>query len=187
MANARNENIWNCDTAASIISLTPLWIRKITLEPNAAGDSAVLNFWDATSPYAELSGTYSVDTILGTITSTTTLTMASGTLLPSAVRDGDIFKILLGGNGAAANKNTTSLVTTAGNNTVVVCAGAGWTNEAGKTYRFTTYPYRPAFKLISQATTLQEVDRDFGGRGFWVPNLILETLSSSAVVKIYLR
>jgi hypothetical protein len=186
MANTRYENVLNLDTAGSIISLTPLWIRKITLEPNAAGDSAVLNIWDVGSPYAVGAGTYTARAIAGTITSTTTLTMASGTLLPSTVRDGDIFKIT-GGTGAAANIGTTSVVTTAGNNTVLVSSTAGWTNESTKYYDFISYPYRPQFKLISQATTLQEVDRDFGGRGFWVPNLILETLSSSAVVKIYLR
>jgi hypothetical protein len=110
--------------------------------------------------------------------------MASGTLLPSAVRDGDVFKIT-GGNGA--NVGTTSVVTSGGNNTVIVCTNAAWTNEAGAKYQFITYPYRPMFKLISQATTLREVERDFGSRGFWVPNLTLETLSTSAIVKIYLR
>lgn len=177
-------NVLNLDTAGSVVSTSGLWVRKIVLEPSAAGDSAVLHYWDTNAPYAELSGTYSDDAILGTITSTTTLTMASGTLLPSAVRDGDVFKIT-GGNGA--NVGTTSVVTSGGNNTVIVCTNAAWTNEAGAKYQFITYPYRPMFKLISQATTLREVERDFGSRGFWVPNLTLETLSTSAIVKIYLR
>ncbi len=186
MANAVYGNIWTVDTASSIISTVPLWIRKIVLEPNAAGDSAVFNFWDVSGKYAELSGTYTSDAILATISGNATFTMASGTVLPNTVRDGDVFKITRS-NGAAANVGTTNLVTTAGNNTVIVCAGAGWTDESGKAYNFESYPYRPAFKLISQATTLQEVDRDFGGRGFWVPNLIIESLSTSAVCKIYLR
>lgn len=179
-------NVWTIDTAASVISDEGLWIRKITLEPNAAGDSAVFNFWDLSGKYAVGAGTYNAGLIAATISGTNTFTMASGTNLPNTVRDGDIFKIT-GSDGAAANVNTTNVVTSAGNNTVIVSTTAGWTDEAAKYYSFESYPYRPAFKLISQATTLKEVDRDFGGKGFWVPNLIIETLSASAVCKIYLR
>jgi hypothetical protein len=183
MANTSYERIYTLDTAGTIITTRPVCIRKIVLEPNAASDSAVFNFWDTSAPYAELAGTYTSTAILGTVTLNTTLTMASGTLLPSAVRDGDVFKIT-GGNGA--NTNTTNVVTTAGNNTVVVCANAAWTNEAGATYNFITYPYRPAFKLMVPTTDKVEVQLDFGCKGVWMPNLTLETLSASAVVKVYI-
>jgi hypothetical protein len=185
MANQFFESIYTLDTAGMIVTPKPLWVSKIVLEPNAASDLCVFNFWDTSAPYAELSGTYTSDAIAGTITSTTTLTMASGTLLPSAVRDGDIFKIT-SGTGAAANIGTTNVVTTAGNNTVVVCANAAWTNESTKKYQFITYPFRPAFKLMVPTTDKVEVQLDFGPRGKWLPNLILETLSSSAIVKVYI-
>lgn len=185
MANATYERIYVLDTAGTIVTEKPIWIRKIVLIPNAAGDSCTLNYWDTNAPYAAGSGTYSADLIAGTITSTTTLTMASGTLLPSTCRDGDVFKIIKS-DGAAANIST-NVITTAGNNTVVVCANAGWTNEATKYYGFITYPYKPAFHLLSQATNAREEERDFGGCGFFVPNLTLETISSGAKVWIYLR
>lgn len=184
MANSVFENVYNLDTAGTIIFSRPVWVRKIVLEPNAAGDVATFNTWDANNKYAEGSGTYYGNAILGTITSTTTLTMASGTLLPSAVRDGDVFKIV-GGNGA--NIGTTNVVTTAGNNTVVICANAGWTNEAGVKIHFETYSYKPAAKLMVPASDKAEVELDFGDTGFKFPNLILETLSASAVVKVYIR
>ncbi len=189
MANTLYYNVYDCDTAGSIICKNPggLWIRKIVLEPNAAGDSAVLNVWDESAAYAEGAGTYVLNSaIAATISGTTTFTMASGTVLPNTVLDGDVFHIL-SSDGSTANVGTKSVITTAGNNTVIVATNAGWTAEVGKYYRFKTYPARPFVKLISQATTLQEVERDFGTKGFWVPNLTLETLSSSAKVKIYLR
>lgn len=186
MSNAMYQNVYTLDTAGTIVTDKPLWVKKVVLEPNAASDLAVFNFYDLSGKYAEGSGTYTAGLIAGTITSTTTLTMASGTTLPSTCRDGDVFKITYS-NGSTANWPSTNVITTAGNNTVVVCANAGWTNESTKLYNFETYPYRPAFKLMVPTTDKVEVQLDFGDYGQWFPNLILETLSTSAVVRVYIR
>ena len=186
MANQFYQNVYTLDTAGTIVCDNPggLWVRKIVLDPNSAGDVAVFNFYDQSGKYAEGSGTYTSDAILATITSGTTFTMASGTVLPNTCRDGDVFKITRS-NGSSDNWPSTNVITSAGNNTVIVCANAGWTNESGKAYNFATYPYRPFIKITSQSTTMKMEQADFCGRGFWLPNLILETLSSSAVVKVY--
>ena len=186
MANTFYNKVYYIDTAGAVVTRSPLWVRQIVLIPNAAADAATLNFWDENAPYAEGAGTYTTGAILGTITLTTTLTMASGTLLPSTVRDGDVFKIRTG-SGSTANHNTYSVVTSAGNNTVIVATNAGWTNEAAKSYNFVTYPYRPAFSILSQATTAKQEVLDFGGSGIWMPNLTIETLSANAKIYLYVR
>ncbi|MCK9597896.1 MAG: hypothetical protein M0R06_02575 [Sphaerochaeta sp.] len=174
-------NIYICDTAGTVVTDKPILVKKVVLYPNADGDTALLKFWDPQTKYDEESGTYSSSTIKGTITSGTTLTMASGTLLPNTVLDGDVFKITNSETGVN-EAHGAEVVTTAGNNTVVVCANAAWTNEASKWYHFISYPTRTAFALISQDVNLAELDF---GDGFWLPNLTLETLSSSAKVYIY--
>jgi hypothetical protein len=186
MANALYDRVYTLDTAGSIVTDRPVCVKKVVLEPNAASDVAVFNFYDLSGKYAELSGTYTSDAILATITSGTTFTMASGTVLPNTCRDGDVFKITYS-NGSSANWPSTNVITTAGNNTVIVCANAGWTNEAGVAYNFSTYPYRPAFKLMVPTTDKVEVQLDFGCCGQWFPNLIIETLSSSAIARVYIK
>ena len=179
MANALRGSVYILDTAGTIVTDKPIWISKIVLEPALATDAAELKFWIPGTQYAELSGTYNSGAILGTITSNTTLTMASGTLLPNTVLDGDVFKITRS-NGS--NAPSTNVVTTAGNGTVVVCANSAWTNESTMWYNFESYPTRSFCKLYS--STLDVDERDFDG--FLLPNLTLETLSTNAKVKIYI-
>lgn len=180
MSNAFYQNIYVLDTAGTIVTDRPVWVKKVVLYPNAAADVAVLKFWNRESKYAEGAGTYSSNVIKGTITGGTTLTMASGALLPSTVRDGDVFKITESETGK--NSETTNVVTTAGNDTVVVCENAGWTNEAAKWFHFVSYPTQTAFQLLSKDGSRDELDF---GDGFWLPNLTLETLSSDCKVYIY--
>jgi hypothetical protein len=181
MSNALRGNVYILDTAATVVTTKPIWIKKILFYPNADGDVALLKWWDPETKYAEGSGTYHSGDILGTITSTTTLTMASGTLLPNTVLDGDVFRIV---NSETGLNNSTNVVTSAGNNTVVVCANAGWTNEASKWYHFESHATYVAVPLISQDVNIVQVD--FDGLGQRFPNLTLETLSSSAKVYIYI-
>ena len=179
MANALYEKIYICDTAGTVVTDKPIWVAKIVLEPALATDAAELKFWIPGTQYAVGSGTYASGDILGTITSNTTLTMASGTLLPNTVLDGDVFEIT---HSNGSNAGTTNVVTTAGNNTVVVCANSAWTNEDSKWYHFKSYPTRSFCKLY--CSTLDVDERDF--TPFLLPNLTLETLSANAKVKVYI-
>ena len=177
MANTYSYPVYKLDTVG-IVTNGPIWVRKIVYHPASAGQVAVLNFYDTSSPRS--TGTkYSTPAV---ITSTTTITAGAG-LLPNTILDGDVFEIT-GSNGAAANVNVRALVTTAGSGTAVVCSGAGWTNEGNPvvvTYNWTTYPQCTLATLTSQATTLVQCELDFGHKGIRFPNMILETIPGGAV------
>lgn len=185
MANSTTGKIWVCDTVG-IVKSTPVWIKKIVLYPNAAADLAVLNYWNPEATIAAGTGTIMglSGTVTGTITSTTTLTMSAGTYLPSTIADGTVFE-LTEGTGTSDNLRRPVLVTTAGNNTVVVSSDAVWTNESTKSYSWKTYQNYLFAKLLTAATEKQMIQMDFC-HPFRIPNLILETISSSAVVYVYI-
>ena len=124
MANSTSGLVWTCDTGSAIITRKPVRIKQIILFPNAAGDSAVFNYWDPSTTIAAGCDSLQGESETGTITSTTTLTISAGTFLPSTITDGSVFEITWS-TGASANIGGPHLVTTAGNNTVVDGAGAG--------------------------------------------------------------
>lgn len=180
MSNTHYHNIYIADTAGTVISATPICIQKIVLVPALATDAAELKYWEPGTQYAVNSGTYYSSTIKATISGNATFTMASGTILPNTVLDGDVFEIIKSET-EVNEAHGPEVVTTAGNNTVVICANAAWTNEDTKWYHFKSYPTRSFVKMYCSALDVDE--RDFGG--FWMPNLTLETLSSNAKVYIY--
>ena len=183
MANSVEGNVWVLDTVG-IITEKAIDIRKIVLYPNAAGDAALLNYFNPGKLVTLGCGTIIGTAVTGTITGTNTLTMSAGTYLPAAIADGYVFE-LTGGGGLAANQNVKTLVATAGNNTVVVAQGAPWTNEAAQTYSWNTYYTYPLFPLLSPATERQIFQMDFP-IPFHAQNLILETISANAKVYVYL-
>lgn len=182
MANVTTGRVWVLDTPA-IISEVPIKVQQMILYPNAAADSAVFNYWDYGVKIAlGCDDTYdSAET--GTISSTDTLTISGGTLLPSAIADGTVFRIL-DGSGSTANFNKPFLVKTAGNNTAVVLHNDPLTDESTKEYRWETYQNYLAAKLVSAGTEKCTEVLDLGG--FIFPNLILETISASASVVLYI-
>jgi hypothetical protein len=183
MANSTTGKILVLDTVG-IVSKTPVWIKKIVLYPNAAADLAVLNYWNPEALVASGSNTTFGTAYTGTITSTTTLTISGGTLATSAIADGTVFE-LTEGTGTADNLKRPVLVTTAGNNTVVVSTDAVWTNESTKQYTWKTYQNYLFAKLLTPATEKQMIQMDFA-HPFRLPNLILETVSSSATIQVFI-
>jgi hypothetical protein len=179
MSNYTTGRIWVLDTLG-IITKKPISVRKIVLYPNAAADAALLNWYDTNNPVA--AGTLYTKT--GTITSTTTLTSSGN--LPSTIAVGYVFNITKT-SGAAGNMGH-RLVTTAGDTNAVVMAASGdaLTNEASQVYDWTTYPTHPAAGLLSQATSAVPYQMDFADVGFYIPNLILASISSNAKVYLYL-
>jgi hypothetical protein len=49
MSNAFYQNIYVLDTAGTIVTDRPVWVKKVVLYPNAAADVAVLKFWNRES------------------------------------------------------------------------------------------------------------------------------------------
>jgi hypothetical protein len=184
MANSTTGKIWTLDTVG-IVSKTPVWIKKLVLYPNSAADLAVLNYWNPEALISAGCNTTFGTAYTGTISSTTTLTISGGTLLPSTITDGSVFEIIEG-TGTSANKNRPVLVTTAGNNTVVVTTDATvWTDESTKQYTWKTYQNYLFAKLLTPATEKQMIQMDFANP-FRLPNLILETISSSATIQVFI-
>jgi hypothetical protein len=143
--------------------------------------------WDTSDTIA--AGCSESGTIDSDITGNDTVTLDSGTKLPSTITDGSIFEFTHS-DGAAANLNKPMLVKTAGNNTAVVIHkipdADKWTNEINKHYVWKTYQNRLAFRLLSQATTAMQAVLDFGPNGFRFPNLALEAISTEGSTKVYI-
>lgn len=186
MANSTYGRVWTVDTIG-IITRSEVRVKKIMLVPNAAADAATFYYWDESDTITTGVGEHGG--VNGTITGNNTLTMDSGTLLPSTITDGSIFEIVAS-NGSTDNVGKPMVVKTAGNNTVVVIhkipAADQWTNEADKHYSWKTYQNRLAFNLVSQETTKLPLILDFGPEGFLFPNLTLETITSEGSTKVYI-
>jgi hypothetical protein len=187
MANALYGNILYAN-AVGILSDTALNIMGVNFVPNAVADAFDLNFWDEGNP---VSG---ANRALGnvTITSTTTITDADtgGVLTGARYPATNVLKIFKtiegGGNGSTANHDY-HLIETAGDNNVIVTA-ATLTNEDNKSYKFDCYPSRPFLNGLqpTAANTHYSMYWYFGPYGVRVPNLILEAISTSAYLEIYL-
>jgi hypothetical protein len=177
MGNDLTRRLWVLDTAPAILTDIPVIIRRVVLFPAAAADILALNSWDAGVPATSSSGTV-------TITSTNIITEAGGTLFPNTYRDGDIVKITAVGSGTAANKQTCLLTTTGDNAHVDVAQTLA--NDTAKVYSWERYAYYLQIYLRGGASDASAVTIDYGDSGLSVPNLILETLTASAVAHIYL-
>ncbi|MEE9510447.1 MAG: hypothetical protein V3V81_08135 [Candidatus Bathyarchaeia archaeon] len=185
MANSIYGKVWIIDTIG-IITRNPITIKALVMFPNSAADTASLYYWDESDTIS--AGVGSEPEIDGDITGNDTLTLDSGTSLPSTITDGSIFEIVKS-TGSSDNVGKPMLVQTAGNNTAVVIhkipAADQWTNETNKRYGWKTYQNRLAFNLISSAQKDMPVI-PFGSRGHKFPNLALETITSATNTKIYL-
>lgn len=173
------DRVWKADTVG-ILSTTDVYIRKILMIPNAAGDVADFVFWKSTNDTVSAgAGTG----LTGTISTSNTLTSTGN--IPSDIAAGYVFEILAS-SGAAANVGK-HLVATAGDANAVVVTPADWTDESSKVYTWKTIKTYQGPYIKALASDTSPVMLDFGRDCFRVPNLALKTLTSNAVIYIYLN
>ena len=178
MANSVCQGVHYVDTVG-IISKIPLRIRAIQFYPAAVSDVLDLNIWDET--------TAALDSFMTATASSGTVTDADAghnVLTSAACPDGSVVQVL-GGSGSATY-HTYHLIGTAGNDDrIVITPTSTWGDEAAKTYRFKVFPQKPFFNALQStvANTHESKFHYFGG--VCVPNLICETLSTSAYALIY--
>jgi len=182
MANSTYGKVWTVDTIG-IITREPITIQTVVFFPNTAADTATLYYWDESDTIS--AGCGSAPDIDGDITGNNTLTLDSGSKLPSTITDGSIFEITRS-NGDQDNIGKPMVIKTAGDNTAVVIhkipAADKWDNETNVRYAWKTYQNRLALRLISSAQKDQVVI-PFPS-GLKLPNLTLETITSEGNTKI---
>jgi hypothetical protein len=177
MANTSTGLVWICDTVG-IISKKSVWVRSATIIPNAAGDAALLSWWDELNPTTNSELGLNA-TISGSATFTDTDT-GNDKLTAAAFAAGSVVKII-GSDGLPANQ-TYHLIATAGNNDRFITTAASLTNEVAVNYHITDYPVRIGIQFLSQATNKKQEYIFFGDKGHWFPNLVLTSISASATV-----
>lgn len=185
MANFTGQKIITMDTVGMVFD-RPTKVTALYLIPNAAGDQAIFNFFplDAGNVVSD-----SAQSLVGTITSGTTLTDDDGSRnVLTAARFP--YKAALRIKQSTGDRKNLGLrlITAAGNNDLIVVGADAvtdaYTNETSKIYSIDALTARLAFHLKSQATTLLGESFIIPG-GVVLPNLALDTLTASAKVLIY--
>ena len=177
MANSTSGRTWSLDTVG-VLANDPVVIQKIIYIPSAAGNTLTFTQYDLTNTVA--AGCAGGKT--GTINPNTTLTSTGN--LPSSIAVGYVFDIVA----SSGSANNVSLdipggtkrryrVATAGSGDAVVVE-AKWTTESTKVYSWKTYPTETAIALKAGASDASPITVDFGPKGRWFPNLILDTISA---------
>ncbi len=179
MANSVYQGVHYVDTVG-IISKIPLRIRAIQFYPNAVSDAIDLNFWDEANAISATNIVMTATAASGTVTDDD----ATRNVLTSAFADGAVVKVL-GGSGAVAN-HTYHLIGTAGDNDrIIITPTATWADETSKFYEIIAYPARAFFNALQPTVTSTHESKFHYFGGVCVPNLICETLSTSAYALIY--
>jgi hypothetical protein len=177
MANAQTLNPWRIDTCG-VLSAGHVVVKKATIIPNAAGDAAVLVTWDTS---ATKKATQTNKTV--TVTSSKTITSTASDFEAAEVTAGDIIKIT---NSSSGNNLGTFIVDArGGDDNITIETGNTLTDEATKVYSWTTQTPQTAIHLLSPGTEKIAWELDFGPAGLHLPNLALQSISSSAVVYLY--
>ena len=180
MANSLTEDggkLYKIDSVG-IISKRPLWIAKLELYPSSAGDSVILKTWDENATPGS-----SKDQETATVTSTTTIT-STGNFTDTDVSAGDIIKVTYTSTGN--NEDTFSVASSGTDNAVITDGYPALTNEASKTYSWDIWtPTEFAYMKCAGTEKITQV-MDWHARPRRVDNLFVDTLSSSAVLYIYL-
>jgi hypothetical protein len=169
-------NLWVL-TEPGILSLTPVWIRKIIYIPNAEDNDLQFKQWDSNTTVA--AGSLFLKT--GTISSTNTLTSTGN--LPSSIADGHVFRIV------ASSGDTDNIgyhvVETAGDANAVVIHGDDWADESDKVYSWETYATVTAMVYKAGATDASPIRDNFTPPKRF-PNLTLEIIDGgTAYVYLY--
>ncbi len=176
MANAQTMNPWRIDTCG-VLSTGRVFARKAVIAPNAAGDAASLVSWDVS---ATKKATQTNKTV--TVTSSKTITSTASDFEAAEVTAGDIIKIT---NSSSGNNLGTFIVDArGGDDNITIETGNTLTDEATKVYSWWTLTPQTTINLLSPGTEKIEFELDFGS-GIWLPNLALQSISTSAVVYLY--
>jgi hypothetical protein len=173
-----------------IVSTIPLRIQKIILKLSAAGDAATLNYWLESDTVAD-SGT--AEDL--TVTASSGTFAANNAFTTALVDPFNIIKFSI--SESAKNLGTYQIATNADNDTITVgkdtnvYGGGAVTLENDTTNRYTWKVWDPRLFMIIKGSGITGdigmAQVDFGDRGFWVPNLAMNTLSTNAVLYIYLN
>jgi hypothetical protein len=193
MANITSGNPIIVDTEG-IISTVPLRIQSILLKPNATGDAATFTYWLESDNTVTTHGDMKAKTV--------TVTASSGTFSSTANFETDninvnqIVKVY--STSSAKNIGYWQIATNADDNTITVDLPAAvyggkvatLENDTSGTYSWKVWDSR-FFTIIRGSgiagdTSLAHLPLgDY--TGFFVPNLAMHTLSTSAVLYIYLK
>ena len=189
MANVVNGNPLIID-GEGVISTVPLMIKSILLVPNDAGDSATFTYWLESDTVAD-SG---VGEDLAVTASSGTFA-ATGAFTTALINPHQILRTLVSESGS--NIGYYQIATNADNNTITVDEPeavyggkvATLANDTANQYTWKVWDPR-VFSVIRNSgisgdTSLAHLK--FGDSGLFVPNLAMHTLSTLAVLYIYLR
>jgi hypothetical protein len=174
MANDVTGLVWHLDTVG-VVSTTPVHMKKIVLNINAAADAALLNYWNKGS-----GDTRSTADGATTTTTSTNVITSTGAFTAAKVVVGDIVEIT---HSSTGNNVGSYVVITRTNDDAIVIAGT-LTNEASAIYTIKIYKGHRAAYLLSPGTEKIQTQMDFCG-GVEYPNIALYTLTSSSTVDIY--
>ena len=183
MSNALYGQILHVDTVG-IVSKTALKIMGVNFVPNAVSDAFDLNWWD------EANATASSELNITATASGGTVTDDDGShnyLTSSAFADGSVVKVIQ--TAGAAGNRTYHLVGTAGDDDkIIITPTSTWADESNIMYHIINYPARPFLNGLQPTATNTHYSMYwyFGPQGVYLPNLVLESISTSAYLQIYL-
>ena len=190
MSNVTTGNPLVIDTEG-VISAVPLVIRGILLKPNATGDSATFTYWyesdDPITNGDKKGQTVSVTASSGTFSST-------GNFPTDNVNPNQIMRVIHTSSGN--NVGYWQIATNADNNTITVDNPAQvlrqpvtLTDDTSKIYTWKIWEPRILTVIrgsgLTGDTSLNYIPFDDGG--VWVPNLAMHSLSTSAVLYVFLK
>lgn len=183
MANVLNQRTIILDTEG-IISTTPIWVRKVIIHPNSAGDSATFQFWHESDTATSSKPHKSISVTASTNTFSSTGNFPTATINPS-----QIFKVTYSSSGN--NAYTYQIATNADDNTITTDATNSIhgtvVDDATKVYSWKVWTPYTAFKIISPGTEVIDWALDFGDKGRWFPNLSMAELSASATFELFVK
>ena len=187
MANDITGTVWQI-ASDGIISSKPVRIGKILFYPNANTDVGTLQIWGPETANATARASMRGQSIQVTGTDTV---ISSGNFEAAEALAGDVIHFLDFDGRTSSNYNIYSQIETrSSDNQVIVDAEDALTTEAaGKIASWDIWKPSTFLDMYAPATEKMQVQYDFAGiygRGFRVPNLKIDGLTSSAVVYIYI-
>lgn len=181
MANVLNQRTLTLD-AEGIISVEPIWVRKVVIFPNSAGNSAKFTYWDLA---ASADTTQTGKTV--TVTSGTDF-LSTGNFESSEITVNDIF--IITDTSTGNNLFTLHVKTRTDDDNIIIDALNSYhgtiTNEASKVYSWEMRTPYTAFTIISPDAEAISWEIDFGDEGKFFPNLAMNTLSGSTTLELFI-
>lgn len=181
MANDKTTRTWIIDTAG-ILTDKPVLIQKAVLYLSALADAADFRSWDP-NPTPELTKNYAVCTVTGT-----NQIVSTGNFPTANVDPGDVITISRNPD-TGKNLGSYLILTNTDNNTITLDAANALTNEASKHYDYKIWTPVTQFRLLAHDIEKEVVELDFsspGHAGRVFPNLLLDGLSASAIIHLFI-